>query len=81
MDEAPVLRKHALHAMDEILQKNGNATSPFDGKTMVLGGDFRQCLKFNFERVNKNLLTYQLKRVCFDVNFGIIHSMRTYRLI
>lgn len=49
-DEAPMVQKYAFEAVDKSLRdilavKNANATGkPFGGKTILLGGDFRQIL-------------------------------------
>lgn len=44
-DEAPASNKYALQCADKILRKiMKEPGSPFGGKIMLLGGDFRQCL-------------------------------------
>ena len=41
-DEAPMTPKFALEAVDILLQDNMSSTVVFGGKTVILGGDFRQ---------------------------------------
>ena len=41
-DEAPTASKVILQAVDEFLQELLECTRPFGGKTVLLGGDFRQ---------------------------------------
>ena len=41
-DEAPMAPLHALDAIDRILKKIMRSEKPFGGKTLLLGGDFRQ---------------------------------------
>ena len=41
-DEAPMAPLHALNAINRLLQKLMGNELPFGGKTIVLGGDFRQ---------------------------------------
>ena len=43
IDEASMVLKHALHAIDLLLQDiTGNKGIPFGGKIVLLGGDYRQ---------------------------------------
>ena len=44
LDEAPMLHRYHLEALDRTLQDIIGNTEPFGGKILVLGGDFRQCL-------------------------------------
>lgn len=43
-DEAPMAPKHALEAVDALLRDVMQISTPFGGKVMLLGGDFRQVL-------------------------------------
>ena len=43
-DEASMIPKHALNAIDKLLQDVCNNKFPFGGKVILLGGDFRQIL-------------------------------------
>lgn len=43
-DEASMIHSIALEAINKILQDIMNNASPFGGKTVILGGDFRQLL-------------------------------------
>lgn len=48
-DEAPMMHKYCFEALDQILKDilrfkdPSNLDRPFGGKTIVLGGDFRDC--------------------------------------
>jgi len=44
IDEASMIPTHALHAMDRCLQDIMQDDRPFGGKSLLLGGDFRQVL-------------------------------------
>jgi len=44
IDEASMIPMHALHAIDRCLRDITQNTRPFGGKTLLLGGDFRQVL-------------------------------------
>ena len=44
VDEASMIPTHALHAIDRCLQDITQDSRPFGGKTLLLGGDFRQVL-------------------------------------
>lgn len=43
-DEAPMVHCHAIEAVDRLLQDITDCNSPFGGKVVVFGGDFRQVL-------------------------------------
>jgi hypothetical protein len=43
-DEATMATHHALDAVDRLLRDLTGFDSPFGGKAILLGGDFRQCL-------------------------------------
>ena len=43
-DEASMIPKHALEAIDALLRDISNSNVPFAGKCVLLGGDFRQTL-------------------------------------
>nr|XP_047129617.1 ATP-dependent DNA helicase PIF1-like [Hydra vulgaris] len=43
-DEASMIPKHALNAIDKLLQDVCNNKFPFGGKVILMGGDFRQIL-------------------------------------
>ncbi|XP_075658771.1 uncharacterized protein LOC142628592 [Castanea sativa] len=43
-DEAPMVNRRALEALDRTLQDLMEINSPFGGKVLILGGDFRQLL-------------------------------------
>jgi hypothetical protein len=44
IDEASMVPKYALQAIDKLLQEIHESTEPFGGAVMLLGGDFRQIL-------------------------------------
>ena len=48
-DEASMIPKHALQAIDRLLQDVCNNKTPFAGKVVILGGDFRQTLPISSE--------------------------------
>jgi hypothetical protein len=44
VDEAPMLHRYIIEALDRTLRDLMNNNKPFGGKSVVLSGDFRQCL-------------------------------------
>jgi hypothetical protein len=44
IDEASIIPTPALHAMDRCMQDAMQDDGPFGGKSILLGGDFRQVL-------------------------------------
>nr|XP_047141267.1 uncharacterized protein LOC101235929 [Hydra vulgaris] len=44
LDKASMIPKHALSAIDKLLQEICNNNFPFGGKVILMGGDFRQIL-------------------------------------
>lgn len=43
-DEASMIPKHAIEAIDRMLRDISNSNLPFAGKVILLGRDFRQTL-------------------------------------
>ena len=43
-DEAPMMNRHYLEGLDAMLRDVMGNELPFGGKSVVIGGDFRQCL-------------------------------------
>lgn len=79
MDEAPMLPKYGLCNIDQLLRSIADPDTPFGGKVMVLGGDFRQCLPVQ-PGANKNeLLNLSIKRCslwsCFKI-YSLDENMR-----
>ncbi|XP_054289208.1 uncharacterized protein LOC129004674 [Macrosteles quadrilineatus] len=62
MDEAPMLPKYGLDCMDELLRDLSDRNSPFGGKIMILGGDFRQCLPVQPRANRTELLDLSIKK-------------------
>ena len=44
IDEAPMLHRYQIEALDRTLQDLQNSSLPFGGKVLICSGDFRQCL-------------------------------------
>ena len=43
-DEAPMMHRHIMEALDRALRDLMGNPAPFGGKILLLGGDFRQIL-------------------------------------
>nr|XP_047122496.1 uncharacterized protein LOC100208098 [Hydra vulgaris] len=56
LDEASMIPKHALNAIDKLLQDVCNSKFPFGGKVILMGGDFRQTLPAEEEEFSQWLL-------------------------
>ncbi|XP_055871668.1 uncharacterized protein LOC129923663 [Biomphalaria glabrata] len=80
MDEAPMLPKYGLSTIDQLLRAIGNAKEPFGGKTIVLGGDFRQCLPIQPRANRSELLDVSLKKSDLWRHFKISRLTRNMRV-
>ncbi|XP_054274451.1 uncharacterized protein LOC128994153 [Macrosteles quadrilineatus] len=79
MDEAPMLPKYGLSCIDGLLRSLGNRNLPFGGKTMILGGDFRQCLPVQPRANRSELIDLSVKRCSiwkFFKLFSLHQNMR-----
>ena len=55
-DEAPMSKRSAIEALNDLLQDLMNSSEIFGGKVVVFGGDFRQTLPLFVEESNLRLL-------------------------
>jgi len=55
-DEAPMAPRYALEIMDRTLRDIMNNYSPFGGKIVLLGGDFRQLLPIKVHGTRSEIL-------------------------
>jgi hypothetical protein len=79
-DEAPMAPSYALKAVDMLLRDLMNISTPFGGKIMVLGGDFRQVLPVIRFANKSQLIAASLKSSELWSHFQMIHlhqNMRT----
>ena len=79
-DEAPMASSYALKAIDILLRDIMNINTPFRGKIMILGGDFRQVLPVIRFANRSELVAASLKSSDLWPYFKIMHlhqNMRT----
>ena len=62
IDEASMIPNHALHAIDRLLRDIMQNDTPFGGKLLLFGGDFRQLLPVVVRGTATNILEQCLKR-------------------
>jgi hypothetical protein len=60
-DEATMMTRYALKALEKILRKIMKNNLPYGNKVVVLGGDFRQCLPVVKHATESNRLKRSLK--------------------
>ncbi|XP_024630641.1 ATP-dependent DNA helicase PIF1-like [Medicago truncatula] len=56
-DEAPMINKYCVEALDRTLQDVMGSNAPFGGKVVIMGGDFRQVLPV-IAKANKSQMIY-----------------------
>jgi hypothetical protein len=62
VDEAPMLHRYIIEALDRTLRDLMNNDKPFGGKSVVLSGDFRQCLPIVPHAGRGSIVDASLKR-------------------
>ena len=73
-DEASMIPKHAIEAIDRMFRDICNVNTPFGGKVILLGGDFRQTLP-----VVRRARPAQIVEVCLKSSY-IWPSVRVFHL-
>ncbi|KAM6547230.1 hypothetical protein CsatB_018906 [Cannabis sativa] len=78
-DEAPMTRKQHIEALDKMLRDINDSDTPFGGKVIIFGGDFRQVLPVvrkgtRQEQVNSSLVHSYLWPTF--TKFHLIENMR-----
>ncbi|CAA3030170.1 ATP-dependent DNA helicase PIF1-like, partial [Olea europaea subsp. europaea] len=78
-DEAPMLHRYTIEAVDNMLRDINECNLPFGGKVVVLGGDFRQILpvikKGNKTDIMQACLVYSHLWSHF-IKFELVQNMR-----
>lgn len=78
-DEAPMAPKYALEIMNKLLQKLMNNNKLFGGKTVVLGGDFRQLLPVCEGGTRSECVSLSIKKSCLWKYFKIFKLSQNMR--
>ncbi|XP_070529768.1 ATP-dependent DNA helicase pif1-like [Cardiocondyla obscurior] len=60
-DKAPMAPRYALDIMDKLLQDIMENNLPFDGKVVILGGDFRQLLPIKVRGTRSEIVNLSIK--------------------
>ena len=79
-DEASMIPKHALQAIDRLLQDVCNNKNPFAGKVIILGGDFRQTLPIVKRGKATQVVESCLKSSLLWPLFKIFHLTKNMRV-
>ncbi|XP_029670107.1 ATP-dependent DNA helicase PIF1-like [Formica exsecta] len=78
-DEAPMAPRYALEIMDRTLRDIMNNNLPFDGKIIVLGGDFRQLLPIKIHGTRCEIVNLSIKfspNWKHFISFSLTENMR-----
>ena len=77
-DEAPMNDRRCFEALDRTLRDIlSNQEKPFGGKTIMLGGDFRQTLPVKKKQQNPKSLRHQLQVHTYG---GILNCTNLHRI-
>ena len=80
-DEAPMMSRHVFKAVDRTLRDlTRRPTLPFGGKTVVLGGDFRQCLPVIPRAQPEEIVNAALNNIDFWDRVTILHLHANMRV-
>ena len=79
-DEAPMSHRFQLEALDRTLRDITNIDQPFGGKTMVLSGDFRQCLPVLPQASRAEVVDAALNRSPLWQFFKVMHLSENMRV-
>ena len=80
MDEAPMLHRYQLEALDRSLQDLTQKNIPFGGKTLILSGDFRQCLPVIPGAGSATVIDAALNRSCLWKLFKVMSLTENMRI-
>ena len=79
-DEAPMSHRYQLEALDRTLRDITDVDQPFGGKTMVLSGDFRQCLPVLPQASRGEVVDAALNRSPLWQSFNVMHLSENMRV-
>ena len=79
IDEASMIPNHALHAIDRLLRDITQNDTPFGGKLLLFGGDFRQVLPVVVRGTATQILEQCLKRSPLWKHFRIFKLTQNMR--
>ncbi|GAB2295406.1 hypothetical protein Dimus_038353 [Dionaea muscipula] len=79
-DEVPMQHKHCVEAVDRTLRDICNCDKPFGGKTVVLGGDFRQILPVIPKGFREQIVNASLRRSTIWENLRVLSLNTNMRL-
>ena len=80
IDEAPMLHRYQIEALDRTLQDLMNNHKPFGGKVLILSGDFRQCLPVIPGAGNGTIVDAALNRSHLWRHFKIMELKENMRI-
>lgn len=74
IDEVSLMSKHALNAINDILQRLTNKKEIFGGKVILLGGDFRQTANIIMKKKDVIYLNHQEKH---SISGNLLKSIKS----
>ncbi|XP_021965954.1 uncharacterized protein LOC110861154 [Folsomia candida] len=80
-DESTMAPSHALNAVDRLLRELMNNETPFGGKVLLLGGDFRQCLPVVVHGTKAGIIEVCLKSSRQWKEFRFLHLTENVRSV
>ena len=81
VDEAPMLHRYLIEALDRTLRDIMNNDKPFGGKSLILAGDFRQCLPIVAHAGRATIVDASLKRSKLWKQFKKLELKENMRVI
>ncbi|XP_068464800.1 uncharacterized protein [Phaseolus vulgaris] len=78
-DEAPMTNRYALEALDRSLKDILDCDAPFEGKVMILGGDFRQVLTIVQKGTKAQMISACIVKSPLWSNTKVLHLQQNNR--
>ena len=80
IDEAPMLHRYQMEALDRTLRDLTDRKEPFGGKSLILSGDFRQCLPVIPGASRGTIVDAALNRSHLWSNFTVMRLTQNMRI-
>ena len=80
IDEAPMLHRYQLEALDRTLRDLTDKEEPFGGKSLIISGDFRQCLPVIPGPSRGTIVDAALNRSHLWKHFSVMTLMENMRI-
>jgi hypothetical protein len=80
-DEAPMTHRHVFEALDRSLRDTMDSNLPFGGKTIILGGDFRQVMPVTAHASRAQIVASSITRSNLWRYFTKLHLTENMRAV